>query len=91
MDYKIILDRIDWNEKRINEAKKNLSELRDIVSTFSLSHDVGEMADMMRMFDEKFRIEYALKITKNNRRAADLLKMTERSLYRKIKKYNLVK
>jgi len=90
MDYKTLLDRIDWNENRVYNSLKELKELKEII-TVQIALDNEIEPDVIKMFDEKFRILYALKLTKDKRRpAAKMLKMSERNLYRLMKEYKII-
>lgn len=90
MDYKSLSDRIDWNENRVHEILKELKELKSKIQVqIALDNEVEP--DIVKMFDEKFRIQYALKLTNNKRReAANLLKMSERNLYRLMNEHKLI-
>ena len=89
MDYKGLSDRIDWNENRVHGILKDLKELKSKIKVQIILDNEVE-PDIIKMFDEKFRIQYALKLTNNKRRqASKLLKMSERNLYRLMKLYNL--
>ena len=90
MDYKDILGRIEWNENRIREIRTDFIKLKEQVKSQEILDNETE-PDIMKMFDEKFRIQYALRISNNKRRqAAKILNMSERSLYRLLGEYHLI-
>ena len=77
------------------EIKKDIMELKDIITRqhvivdeFKANHDSEEILPLEQM--EKEAIKNALDQTKGNKRnAAKMLKISERTLYRKIKEYDL--
>ena len=78
------------DEKKLREVKDDLKKLRLITQTMQLSDGVSE-PEMMKMFDERYRIQFALKLTNNKRRpASKLLNMSERNLYRLMSEYHLI-
>jgi len=86
MDYKEIFERIDVNENKIREVKSDLRKLKLIAKNMQLSGT----PEIMQMFDEKYRIEYALKLTNNKRfETSIILKISERNLYRLMKQHKL--
>jgi hypothetical protein len=90
MDYKTLSDRIEWNEGRLREIRVDLLHIKEQISAQLISDKEIE-PDIIRMFDEKFRIQYALKLSNGKRRvAAKLLKMSERNLYRLMSEHKLI-
>jgi transcriptional regulator with PAS, ATPase and Fis domain len=77
------------------EIKKDIMELKDIITRQHVivdeskaNHDSEEILPLEQM--EKEAIKNALDQTKGNKRnAAKMLKISERTLYRKIKEYDL--
>lgn len=83
MDQKQILERIDFNEKRIRKILKELNMLKIAVQDgFSDSDIVVKL-----IHDEKLRIKIALSMTKSRKETSELLCMTERTLFIKLKEY----
>ena len=90
MDYKTILDRIEWNENRLRKAQDEFIELKDKITALILLEKENRIEnDIIKMFDEKYRLSTALKLCDHKRRkAAKLCQMSERNFYRLLKKYN---
>jgi len=93
------LQRLDFNEEVIHEATKKLQEVKKEleklrfevqfdVKTMNLSKSLEEHESKL-LSSEKYRIEYAMSITRTLKEAASLLSASERTLYRKRKEYNL--
>lgn len=96
MDNKEILRRIDYSEERVRSILKELSELRTVISNNSDIENIRVQIKDVTLLDilnsDKLRTEWALKLSSGNRKAAcKILNLTERTLYRKIKEYNLYK
>jgi len=93
MDNKIILHRIDWNESRIRELQKEFELLKEEIKlseAIELDNNDNEF-DIISMFDEKYRLQTALKLSDNKRRqAARLCQMSERNFYRLLVKYEMI-
>jgi DNA-binding NtrC family response regulator len=96
MDYKLILERIDFNEKRIRDAQKELSILRELIS--GLIDKEGKLNEYLSktitnediLQSEESRIRTALaKFNGKRLETAVYLGLSERTLYRKIKQYNI--
>ncbi|MEE9431863.1 MAG: sigma-54 dependent transcriptional regulator, partial [Melioribacteraceae bacterium] len=87
LDREIILGALIEIKKDLNELKNfayNTNRQNDTIQPFN----VNEVVPIETL--EKQAIINALEFTKNNKRkAATLLKISERTLYRKIKEYNL--
>jgi len=93
MNYKIILDRINWNEDRVRDIQKELSALKDEIKTSEMieKENNEDNFDIISMFDEKYRLLTALKLSdKKRRQAAKLCQMSERNFYRLLVKYNII-
>ncbi len=69
MDYKEFYRRIDYDENKLNEVKKDLKELRVYVNSLTFPSNTC-YSDINKMFDEKYRIEYALKLANGKRKVA---------------------
>lgn len=76
---KQILDRIDFNEKRVREVLRYLNSIRE-----QLRPNAN-----VNMFNEKFRIETALGLSKTKEDAAIMCEMSLRTFYRKLKEYGI--
>ncbi len=90
MDYKEFYDRIDFNEKKLRETKSELKDLKIFANSLRFPSNTCD-SDINKMFDEKYRITYALQLTKGHiRSAAKILGMSERNLFRLIAKYEII-
>jgi len=95
MDYKVILDRLDFNESRIREGLKDIKEIRKVVGNLKKYKRITEIVksddDLLLKIlkSEKARIKLALELVKFKKDAAKLLGFSERTMYRKLKEYNL--
>lgn len=83
MDAKKILERIDYNESKIKVILEDLKALK------AQTYLDGEVDVKKILSDEKYRMCIALKISNNNIEASELLNMSERTFYRKLRKYKL--
>jgi len=83
MSYKKVLDRLDYNEKRIREVLKDIHELK-----FKILVCEGNSI-MEVLSSEKSRIELALTVTNLKKEAAELLGMSYRTLHRKLIEYKI--
>ena len=92
MDYKTFLDRIEWNENRLRKTQDDFNELKDkIIALELLEKENKPENDIIKMFDEKYRLLTALKLCEHKRRkAAKLCQMSERNFYRLLQKYNFI-
>ena len=90
MDYKAFFDRIDANSQKLREVKKDLNEMRSFLKTLTVSESIDK-PDVLKMFDERYRINQALLISAGNRKeAAKIAQMSERNFYRLMKKYGII-
>ncbi len=81
-----LLKRLDFNEERIRKSLTDIAHIRQII----MSDEKETKFDIIRLLgDEKYRIVKALEICKKREDTANLLGMTERTLYRKLKHYKL--
>jgi len=83
---KYTLDRLDYNENKINEALKEIKDLRDALV---LDKEEIPVNISMLLKDEKYRMITAISLSKTNIEASIMLGISERSFYRKIKEYNI--
>ena len=89
MDAKIFYERIDLIEKKIRDLKSETKELKVFADSLTFPSNTCD-SDVNKMFDEKYRIEYALILARNKRKvAAKILRMSERNLFRLISEYNI--
>jgi len=83
-----LLERIDFNEDKIRECLKDFEKLRTEVKDTAFS--IEDFPDVMKLLsDEKYRMETAIKLTSNKKAAFELLRMNERTFYRKLIVYNI--
>jgi hypothetical protein len=80
------INRIEFNEHKINESLKELKELKD---NLIVKYKHPEIDIKRLLQDEKYRYIIALKLSKNNVETAKLLGTTERTFYRKMNEFNL--
>ena len=86
---------MDWFSLLRNSIKKDLIELKDLVLETGSNAAPREEESKENLFSldiiERDTIKAALDKTRGNKRkAAKLLNISERTLYRKIKQYDLV-
>ena len=87
---KLVFDKIKQNEEKINESLRLMNEAQKEISFLKLNFKEGMLFDSFKLItSEKYRIETAILITDSIKKAANMLNMSERSLYRKRIKYNI--
>lgn len=73
-------NKADFIQTKLNELKSEISKLQYI----DKGYDIHRL-----LYDEKYRLEIAIKETSSNKELAELLKLSERTIYRLRKKFNL--
>jgi|SRR5579859_2546011 len=88
-----ILSKIHFLEKELRDLKDEMLRLEQASSPTTTIIQDDQFIDVNKLVsDEGYRIEYALKKFKHRRKdAAVFLKMSERTLYRLIMKYDVDK
>ena len=83
-----ILQRLDFNENKVRECLKDIKDIRKEVGEIVIRP--SRIPEIMKLLsDERYRMVIALGFTNNRRETRKLLGMTERTFYRKLKKYEL--
>lgn len=78
------LERLDYNENKINEALKDIKSMRQALVFDTSKYDLKKL-----LSDESYRYRIAITLSKTNKEACSLLNTTERTFYRKLKEYRL--
>lgn len=73
-----------------NKLERVQSVLDEIKSEINKIEYVNKGYDIHRLlYDEKYRLEVAIKEVKTNEKVAELLKISERTVYRMRNKFNI--
>ena len=76
-----VLERLAFNEERVSDCLKEIRETRAFLN---------DSLDVLKLLgSERLRIVTALYMTRNKKEAYKLLKMNERTFYRKLKEHGL--
>jgi hypothetical protein len=82
--------KVEFFEKSLLELRGEIQKLEVRSSDNHTIKGIPVSVNIERLLsDERYRLEVALQITKTNRKAASLLKMSERTLYRQRLKFNM--
>lgn len=77
-------------QKKIANVKQQLTDIEEELQNLEPSTPLkGGFDTRLLLTSEKYRIQVAIEITKNNLEAKELLNMNERTFYRRVKKYKL--
>jgi len=85
-----IIQNLQFAEDLIRYTKTRIIANNAVKEEISKSPDEVGLEKFKKLLgSEKFRIETAMNMVSKNKDVAKLLNISERSLYRKLKKYNL--